>query len=193
METKGFFPFEMIIDVLASSFPFIWISKLWVYSHYNYYYSYSAVINIRRQNPPRAVWIKTISAFFRSELLLPFGFVEQNKLYAIQSQKTLTLLSKQLLPSGFAEQWYTHVYIICHISRLQLVQQYCLVQLGQRGQILHLPWFHLLHGLIQRVPLKSILWHGFWKQNTTLIYSYNSELFLHKPWILKVFFTSKSS
>ena len=38
METKGFFQFEIIINVLVSSFCFIWIhNMLWVYDHYKYF------------------------------------------------------------------------------------------------------------------------------------------------------------
>ena len=35
METKGFFQFEIIINVLVSFFRFIWIHMSWVYGHYN--------------------------------------------------------------------------------------------------------------------------------------------------------------
>ena len=41
MENKGFFQFEMIINVLGSSFKFIRIPMLWVYSHYKYFISVS--------------------------------------------------------------------------------------------------------------------------------------------------------
>ena len=44
METKGFFQFESIINVLVSSF--IWIPMLWVHGHYKYVYSYSAGIDL---------------------------------------------------------------------------------------------------------------------------------------------------
>ena len=37
METKGFFQFESIINVLVSSFCFIWIPMLGVYGHYKYF------------------------------------------------------------------------------------------------------------------------------------------------------------
>ena len=47
---KGYFQFEIIINVLVSSFQFIWIPMLWVYHHYKYAYSYSAGIDFRRQN-----------------------------------------------------------------------------------------------------------------------------------------------
>ena len=47
---KGFSQFEIIINVLASSFRFIWIPMLWVYGHYEYFYSYSAGIDFNRQN-----------------------------------------------------------------------------------------------------------------------------------------------
>ena len=43
---KGFFQFEIIINVLGtcSSFYFIRIPMLWVYDQYQFFYSYSAVI-----------------------------------------------------------------------------------------------------------------------------------------------------
>ena len=53
IETKGFFQFQIIINVLVSSFWFIWIpmlSWLWVYGYYEYFYSYSAGIDISRQD-----------------------------------------------------------------------------------------------------------------------------------------------
>ena len=45
-----FFYFEIIINVLVSSFQFIWIPMLWVYCHYKYFYSYSAGIDFIRLN-----------------------------------------------------------------------------------------------------------------------------------------------
>ena len=50
METKGFFQFEIIINILASYFRFIWIPMLWVYDLYKYFNSYSAGTVYRRQN-----------------------------------------------------------------------------------------------------------------------------------------------
>ena len=47
---KGFIQFEIITNVLVSSFWFIWIPMLWVYGHYKYFYSYSMGINFRRMN-----------------------------------------------------------------------------------------------------------------------------------------------
>ena len=47
---KGFIQFEIIINVLVSSFWFIWIPMLWVYDLYKYFYSYSAGMDFRRQN-----------------------------------------------------------------------------------------------------------------------------------------------
>ena len=44
------FQFEIIINVLVSSFWFIWIPMLCVYGHYKYVYSNSAGIAFRRQN-----------------------------------------------------------------------------------------------------------------------------------------------
>ena len=41
---------EIIINVLVCSFRFIWIPMLCVYIHYEYFISFSAGINFRRQN-----------------------------------------------------------------------------------------------------------------------------------------------
>ena len=51
----GFFHFEIIMNVFVSSFWFIWTPMLWVYDPWvydrlKYLYSYSAGIDIRRQN-----------------------------------------------------------------------------------------------------------------------------------------------
>ena len=42
--------FEIIINVLFSSFRFIWIPMLWVYGHYKYFNSFSAGTVFIRQN-----------------------------------------------------------------------------------------------------------------------------------------------
>ena len=47
---KGYFQFDIIIDVLVSSFWFIWIPMLWGYGHQNIFYSYSAGIDFSHQN-----------------------------------------------------------------------------------------------------------------------------------------------
>ena len=49
-QPNGFFLFEIITSVLASSFWFIWIPMLEVYDQSKYFYSYSAGIDFRRQN-----------------------------------------------------------------------------------------------------------------------------------------------
>ena len=75
MDTKGFFQFEIIVNVSVSSFRFIWIPILWVYDHYNIYiYSCSAGIDFSRQESdvhrrqiltskvdPRAVRVKRMT------------------------------------------------------------------------------------------------------------------------------------
>ena len=48
--TKGFFQFEIIINVLVTSSCFIWIPMLLVYAHFKYVYFYSAGIDFGRQN-----------------------------------------------------------------------------------------------------------------------------------------------
>ena len=50
METKGFFRFETIINVLVRSFWFIWLPMVLVYGHFKYVSSYRARIDFRRQN-----------------------------------------------------------------------------------------------------------------------------------------------
>ena len=50
---KGFFQFEIIINVLFSRFSYfrlIWIPMLWVYGHWKYFHPYSAGIDFRRHN-----------------------------------------------------------------------------------------------------------------------------------------------
>ena len=49
MHTKGFFQFEIIINVLASSFWFIWIGllMLWAHGHCKIVKSFSAGIDFR--------------------------------------------------------------------------------------------------------------------------------------------------
>ena len=48
--SKGLFQFEIIINVLVSTFWFIWIPMLWVYGRYKYFYSHSAGSDFRHQN-----------------------------------------------------------------------------------------------------------------------------------------------
>ena len=50
METKGFLQFEIIINVLVSSFRFIGIPMLYAYRHDKYFISFSAGTVFRRQN-----------------------------------------------------------------------------------------------------------------------------------------------
>ena len=63
---KGFFQFEIIINVSDSSFRFIWIHMLWVYDHYEYFIFFSGGIVCRLRNltstdDPRAVRIRTLT------------------------------------------------------------------------------------------------------------------------------------
>ena len=50
MESKGFFKFEIIINVLVTCFRFIWIPVLWVYINQKYFIFHSAEIDFRRQD-----------------------------------------------------------------------------------------------------------------------------------------------
>ena len=50
METKVFFQFEIIINVLVRSFFFIWIPMLWFYSRYKYFIFFSVGSDYRRQD-----------------------------------------------------------------------------------------------------------------------------------------------
>ena len=65
-KTTFFAQFEIIINVLVSSFWFIWIPMLCAYGHYKNFYSYSAGIDFRRQNltstDVRFWWLKSIPA-----------------------------------------------------------------------------------------------------------------------------------
>ena len=47
-KTLGLFQFDIIINVLFSSFRFISIPMLWVYGHLKYFYSYSPGIDFSR-------------------------------------------------------------------------------------------------------------------------------------------------
>ena len=46
----GFFQFEIIMNVLVSSFRFIWIPMLWVYDLKTYFKPHSAGNDFSRQN-----------------------------------------------------------------------------------------------------------------------------------------------
>ena len=50
METKRFFQFAILINVLVSYFPILWKLILWNNGHCKYIYSYCAGIDFRRQN-----------------------------------------------------------------------------------------------------------------------------------------------
>ena len=60
METKGFFQFESIINVLVSAFSFIWIPMLCVYGHCKYFSSCTAVIDFRHQILTSKVYLRTV-------------------------------------------------------------------------------------------------------------------------------------
>ena len=47
---KGFFQFEIILNVLVGSLRFIWIPMLWVYGQWKYFNSFGAGIVFIRQN-----------------------------------------------------------------------------------------------------------------------------------------------
>ena len=47
---KIFFKFEIIMNVLVTSFQFIWTPMLWVYDHYKWYIFFIAGIVFLRQN-----------------------------------------------------------------------------------------------------------------------------------------------
>ena len=46
-ENKGLFQFELIKNVLVSSFRLIWITMLWVYGHYKYVFYFITRLNHR--------------------------------------------------------------------------------------------------------------------------------------------------
>ena len=71
-EKKGvFFQFGIIINVLVSSFRFIWISMLWVYGHYTYLNSFSVGTVFRRQNLTVVETSDSIDVRFRRLKSLP--------------------------------------------------------------------------------------------------------------------------
>ena len=93
METKVFFQFEIIMNVLVSSFQTIWIPMLWVYDHWNYFNSFSVWIVFRRENLPSTdsrFWrIKTVHSLKEPTSLPP---VICNWLIATAIYKILTIL-----------------------------------------------------------------------------------------------------
>ena len=72
METEGFFKFEILINVLVSSFWFIWISMLWVYGQYRVFIlsarRLSLYVRIRRWN----LFVQTIETkgFFQFKIII---------------------------------------------------------------------------------------------------------------------------
>ena len=58
MEVKWFFKFEIIINVLSSSFRFIWIPMLDVYGHYHFFQCgdriYTNKSDVKYKDGPRA-------------------------------------------------------------------------------------------------------------------------------------------
>ena len=75
---KGFFQFEIIINVLFSSFCFIWIPMLWMYGHCQFFNSFSGEIVFRRQiltfTDVRIWRLKTVPALLTlSSLSLPLS------------------------------------------------------------------------------------------------------------------------
>ena len=78
METEGFFPLEIIINVLVSFFRFIWIPMLWVYDQYKCGYTFSVGTVFLRQNltsidvrfwRKKMVFTRQMFFFFRRRML----------------------------------------------------------------------------------------------------------------------------
>ena len=127
---NGFLQFEIIKNVLVSSFRFIWISMLWVYEHYKYVYSFRAVIDLRCQNLTSAdvrLWrLKLIPALNGLIVLTHITPFCKSKLKGI----TTHLSSNQLLPFYFVFKAKTAatafwickalVAVKCHCRRLLL-------------------------------------------------------------------------
>ena len=64
-----FFQFDIIGNILVSSFFFIWIPIFWVYGHYNLFSSFSVWTDFRRQNltskvGPRAEIVKHVKHIY---------------------------------------------------------------------------------------------------------------------------------
>ena len=62
---RCFFQLEIIINYLVGSFVLTWIPMLWVYGYYQYFYSYSAGIDTRRQNLPSEVDPRTVRVIMK--------------------------------------------------------------------------------------------------------------------------------
>ena len=82
-DQRLFFHFEIIINVLGSSFLFVWIPIVWVYGHYIYVHSFNAVIAFRRQNltikvDPRAVSVNPLTAGAANIRVFIFYYARHN-------------------------------------------------------------------------------------------------------------------
>ena len=79
---KGFFQFDIIINVLVSSFWFILIHMLWFCGHYTFFNSFSAGIDFRRQN-----LTSTDVRFWRLKTVPALKGLEVNWQYVHESAK----------------------------------------------------------------------------------------------------------
>ena len=89
---KLFLQFEITLNVLISSFRFIWIHMLWVYDHYNYFDFFSSVIVFISQDltstDVRSWHIKTVPALKGLTLdLLNYLFLYTLRNFQLQMTK----------------------------------------------------------------------------------------------------------
>ena len=88
-----FFQFEIVINVLVSSFRFICIPMLWVCGHYKYFTSFSAGIDFRRQN------LTSVDVRFWRPNSIPAlkGLIDQSSLTSSRSDQPAKLLCLHLI------------------------------------------------------------------------------------------------
>ena len=123
MVIKGFFQYEIIINVLASPFRFIWIHMLWVYGHYKYFNFFSAGIDFRRRNLTSKVFpAARVNAIFNEEIMY-------YKTLSVMTEKASWFCVEGALvqcwynvgpPSGTMAQYKTNIVLmLCFNFRLQ--------------------------------------------------------------------------
>ena len=127
-----FIQFEVIINVLVSSFQFISIPMLWVYVHYKYFNYFSAgivFIHVRQNltyKDVRFSRIETISAlkgltlmFFSTELASFDGFKKKQAKYSIKNDLSV----KKYIYCSKAKRQYL---LTCKVKGLS---KYCILAL----------------------------------------------------------------
>ena len=117
MQTKGFVQFEIIINVLATYFWFIWIPMLWVYDRNTYFTSFSAGIVFIRQNLTSTdgrFWrIKTVPAlkgliFCKTRIFLAIRVLHQ--IIILYFSMSLFIFTFQYLCKIWVCQFWAHKF-----------------------------------------------------------------------------------